>query len=152
MLEVRDIMTPGIFTVDEEASAIEAAWGLTRRHIGGAPVRDREGNLVGMISKSDLVDPQPGQWIKGEATVGDLMGGDDLRTVYVGDPAMAAVRSMTRHNVHRLVVLGDDGKPAGIVTAFDVVAALARGARFEMGEEPSPGPEDRKPMEKDAAR
>ena len=55
-----------------KASAEEAAWGLTRRHIGGAPVRDREGALVGMLTKGDLVNPEPAQWIRGEATVEDV--------------------------------------------------------------------------------
>ena len=54
MLTIRDIMTTNVYTVDVDASAEEAAWGLTRRHIGGAPARDAAGTLVGVISKSDL--------------------------------------------------------------------------------------------------
>jgi CBS-domain-containing membrane protein len=142
MLKVSDIMTPGVFTVSEDTAASEAAWGLTWRRMGGAPVADREGRLVGMLSKTDLIDPQPRQWIQGEATAGDLMGGEDLQTVYADDPAMVAVRSMARHNVHRLVVLNQEGEPVGMVTAFDVVATLARGGRFEE-EDPAQTASDR---------
>jgi CBS-domain-containing membrane protein len=60
MLKIRDIMTASVYSVDADASAGEAAWGLTRRHIGGAPARDAAGNFVGMLSQSDLVDPEPG--------------------------------------------------------------------------------------------
>ena len=130
MLAVRDIMTPQLFTVEAGASAQEAAVALTRRHIGGAPARDGDGKLVGVISKSDLVDPEPAQWIKNEPTVGDLMN-PDVVTVYAGDPALAAVAEMARRNIHRVVVLDEDSEPIGIVTPMDVVRALDRGWRFD---------------------
>jgi CBS domain-containing protein len=63
MLRVRDIMTAkGIYTVDFDASADEAAWGLTRREIGAAPVRNRQGELVGMLTQADLVEAPPRGW------------------------------------------------------------------------------------------
>src|SRR4029079_19232623 len=42
MLRIKDIMTRDVYTVDASASAEEAAWGLTRRHIGVAPARDAD--------------------------------------------------------------------------------------------------------------
>ena len=131
ILLIRDIMTPRLFTLEAGASAEEAAWALTRRHISGAPARDAEGNLVGMLSKSDLVDPEPAQWIKKEATVGDLMN-PDVVTLYADDPAMLAAAEMTNRNLHRIVVLDADSQPVGIVTALDVVKALYRGAQFDV--------------------
>lgn len=124
-------MSTQVYSVEASASAEEAAWGLTRRHIGGAPARDDSGNLVGIISKSDLVNPEPSQWIKGEATVGDLMN-PDVVSLYADDPAMAAVTEMAKREIHRIVVLDEDGKLAGVVTPMDVVRALARGARFDV--------------------
>src|SRR3954471_18387445 len=103
MLTVRDIMTANVFSVEADASAEEAAWGLTRRHVGGAPVRDSRGNLVGVLSKGDLVNPEPSQWIKGEATVGDLMTPDVL-ALYAEDPALAAAAAMVQRDVHRVIV------------------------------------------------
>ena len=131
ILLIRDIMTPRLFTLEAGASAEEAAWALTRRHISGAPARDADGNLVGMLSKSDLVDPEPAQWIKKEATVGDLMN-PDVVTLYADDPAMLAAAEMTNRNIHRIVVLDADSQPVGIVTALDVVKALYRGAQFDV--------------------
>jgi CBS-domain-containing membrane protein len=130
MLRIKDIMSTKVYSVDADASAEEAAWGLTRRHIGGAPARDAAGNLVGVISKSDLVDPEPAQWIRGEATVADLMN-PDLITLYADDPAMAAVSEMAKRGIHRIVVVDEDNKLAGIVTPMDVVSAMARGERFD---------------------
>jgi CBS-domain-containing membrane protein len=131
MLRIKDIMTKRVYIVDAEASAEEAAWGLTRRHIGGAPARDADGNLVGVLSSSDLVNPEPAQWIRGEATVGDLMN-PDVITLSADDPAMAAVDQMAKRAIHRIVVLDQDSKLAGIVTPMDVVRALAAGRRFDL--------------------
>jgi CBS-domain-containing membrane protein len=129
MLTVRDIMTTNVYTVEADASAEEAAWGLTRRHIGGAPVRDGEGNLIGVLTKGDLVNPEPAQWIKGEATVADLMNPDVL-ALYRDDPALAAAVGMVERNVHRVVVLDEEQKMCGIVTSMDIVKAVAAGKSF----------------------
>ena len=129
MLTVRDIMTANVYTVEADASAEEAAWGLTRRHIGGAPVRDSRGNLVGVLSKGDLVNPEPSQWIKGEATVGDLMN-PDVFAVYAEDPALAAAAGMVQRNMHRVIVLDEEQKMIGIVTSMDIVKAVAAGCTF----------------------
>jgi CBS domain-containing protein len=136
MLTVRDIMTRDPFTLDFNASADEAAWALTRRHISGAPVVDDSGNVVGMISQSDLVDPAPREWIKGEGTVGDRMA-PQLFALYGDDPALAAARMMAQRRVHRIVVLDDDGCVVGIITAFDIVRALAQGLSFAVEDEPA---------------
>lgn len=130
MLRIKDIMTRGVYTVEAEASAGEAAWGLTRRHIGGAPARDAEGNLVGILSSTDLVNPEPSQWIRGDATVGDLMT-PEVISLYEEDPAMAAVNEMVKRDIHRIVVLDGDSKLAGIVTPMDVLRALARRESFD---------------------
>ena len=129
MLRIKDIMTKVVYTVEFDASAEEAAWGLTRRHIGGAPAVDAEGNLVGVLSGSDLINPEPKQWIRGEATVGDLMN-PDVISLYAEDPAVVAVTEMAKRNIHRIVVLDAESKLAGIVTPMDVVRAVARGERF----------------------
>jgi CBS-domain-containing membrane protein len=129
MLTVRDIMTAPVYTVEADASAEEAAWGLTRRHVGGAPVRDSRGNIVGVLSKGDLVNPEPSQWIKGAPTVGDLMNPDVL-AVYTEDPALAAAAGMAQRNIHRVIVLDEQQKMVGIVSSMDIVRAVVAGRQF----------------------
>ena len=129
MLKVSDIMTREVYTVEVDASAEEAAWGLTRRHIGGAPVRDHQGGLVGMLTKGDLVNPEPAQWIRGEATVEDVMNPDVL-ALRAEDPALLAAIGMAQKKIHRVVVVDANGLMAGIVTAFDIVKAVAAGLDF----------------------
>ena len=131
MLRIKDIMSKQVYVVDADASAVEAAWGLTRRHIGGAPARDANGNLVGVLSKGDLVNPEPAQWIRGEATVEDVMNPDVL-ALYAEDPAVTAAIGMAQRKIHRVVVIDADGRMAGIVTAFDIVKAVAAGLDFSV--------------------
>lgn len=133
MLRVADIMTRKIYTVEFEASAEEAAWGLTRRQIGAAPVRNKEGQLVGMLTQADLVDPEPRQWIKKEATVGDLMD-PEVTAVYEDDATLVAVHALASKNLQRLIVLNAENALVGIVTPMDVVRALDRGVPFSVGD------------------
>ena len=131
MLKIRDIMTTDVYVVDADASAEEAAWGLTRRHIGGAPVRDHSGGLVGVVTKGDLVNPEPSQWIHGEATVEDLMNPDVL-ALFADDPALSAAVGMATRKIHRVVVVDQSRRMTGIVTAFDIVKAVVAGLDFRV--------------------
>lgn len=137
MLRVRDIMTRKVYTVEFDASAEEAAWGLTRRQIGAAPVRNSKGELVGMLTGADLVDPAPHQWIKKEPTVGDLMD-PEVFSVYEDDAALVAVHELASRDQQRVVVLDAENKLVGIVSAMDVVRALDRGLPFAVGDLASP--------------
>jgi CBS-domain-containing membrane protein len=129
MLRARDIMTADVYALEVDASAEEAAWGLTRRHIGGAPVHDDKGALVGVLTKGDLVNPEPAQWIKGEATVADIMNPDVL-TVLADDPALLIAIGMVQRKIHRVIVMDGNLRMVGIVTAFDIVKAVSEGRDF----------------------
>jgi CBS domain-containing protein len=58
----------------------------------------------------------------------------DVISLYAEDPALAAVDEMAKRNIHRVVVLDEESRLAGIVTPMDVVRAVARGARFDLGD------------------
>ena len=137
MLRVKDIMTKKVYTVEFDASAEEAAWGLTRRQIGAAPVKNKAGELVGILTKGDLVDPEPHEWIKKEATVGDLMD-PEVIAVYEDDAALVAVHELASRNQHRLVVLNTENKLVGIVSTMDVVRALDKGLPFAVSDAATP--------------
>ena len=133
MLRVKDIMTRKVYTVEFDASAEEAAWGLTRRQIGAAPVLNKQGELVGMLTSGDLVDPEPQQWIVKEPTVGDLMD-PAVFSVYEDDAALVAVHELASKNQHRLGVLDVENKLVGIVNAMDIVRAVDNGLAFTVGD------------------
>ncbi len=56
MLYARDIMTTEVLTVSPETSISDLSKTLENRKIGGLPVVDKDGRLVGVITQSDLVE------------------------------------------------------------------------------------------------
>jgi len=123
-LRVRDVMTEALLLLRAE-TAIDEAWRqLHDAGVTGAPVLSAKGRLVGVLSNYDLADPRR-RPPNGSGTVGEVM----TRIVYAvraGDPALAAVRLMAEENIHRVVVVNDDGSLAGIVVAMDVLRVLAQ--------------------------
>ena len=130
VLKISDIMNRDVFTLAPETSADEAAWALAVRGLGGAPVRDHSGRLVGVLCRTDLTDPARRPFGRGARTVGELMT-RALLTLRDSDLAMNAVRLMVREEVQRIIVLDDDGELCGIVTPHDVLDALIHGDAFD---------------------
>ena len=56
MLVAREIMTDRVITVTPETRVSELARILATENIGGAPVVDSEGRLLGVVTESDLID------------------------------------------------------------------------------------------------
>ena len=128
MLKVRDLMSRVVYTLAADDSAKSAAESLSRVGISGAPVRDKVGALVGIVSQADLTNASlAGK--RRHPTVSDMMT-PDLLGVYEDDPALAAALEMANHDIHRVMVWSADGEVVGIVTSLDLVKAIARGADF----------------------
>ncbi|MDW7650740.1 MAG: CBS domain-containing protein [Bacillota bacterium] len=53
--KVAEIMTPKVYTVKEDASIEEVATIMVERQVNRVPVVDADGQLVGIISRQDLV-------------------------------------------------------------------------------------------------
>jgi len=54
-LKVKELMSTGVFTVTEETDIKEAAKLFTEKHINPLPVVNDKGNLVGIISRTDII-------------------------------------------------------------------------------------------------
>ena len=65
-LEVSEIMTPSPLTVQEEATIGEAASLMLSNKIGGLPVVNGEGKLVGIITESDIFRMIVAEWEQAE--------------------------------------------------------------------------------------
>jgi CBS-domain-containing membrane protein len=124
-LRVRDIMQEGVLFL-HAAQRQEDAWKILHDNaVSGAPVLGADGRVIGLVSTTDLADPRRRAPMT-TGTVADAM----TRVVYavrVDDPAMSAVQLMIDEDVHRAIVVGDDGNIVGIVVPMDVLRALARG-------------------------
>lgn len=54
-IKAKDIMTSDVVTLKKEMGVKEAAEILLSKGIGGAPVVDDEGSVIGMVTESDLI-------------------------------------------------------------------------------------------------
>ena len=55
MTVVRDIMTRNVISFSPEASVYDCARILREKRISGAPVLDKKGNLIGILSEEDIM-------------------------------------------------------------------------------------------------
>jgi len=124
MCTVSEIMTRKVLTVAAEADVHDAAWGLMLKGFSGAPVKDETGRVIGVLSKSDLIDSHRNP--DNHGTVRDTMT-PLLLTARSTDPLRTAVRRMVDLGIHRLVVTDEAGDLVGILTTMDVLKGLLDG-------------------------
>jgi CBS domain-containing protein len=125
---VGEMMTRDPIVVRADAPLVEAAQLLDRHRISGLPVVDGTGALVGVVSHTDLLRARttehlwanwPGLAVRHLMTSPALSVGPDAT---VGE----AAHLMERDHVHRLIVVGEDGRtPIGIIATADLVHAMA---------------------------
>lgn len=113
MRKVRDVMTSPVTTVSEGTS-LESVRALFDKHsISGAPVVDAAGQVVGLISNTDLAGAAAG------ADLAQVMT-PFLVDVKPDDDIIKLMKAMVGPRIHRVLVT-ENRKPVGIVTSLDLV-------------------------------
>jgi CBS domain-containing protein len=146
----RDIMTTPAITVKPDLGVKELVTLFTEKHIGGAPVVDDDGRLVGIVTEGDLMAMDADIalphyfeifdsiiYLESEkkfrdrvekaaaANVEQLMtDGDKVKTIGPDEPARAAATLMSKHRFDRVPVVDEGGKVLGIVTRHDIMKIL----------------------------
>jgi CBS domain-containing protein len=117
---VKQLMTPYPVVVDEATPVAQCARLMDDRDIGALGVM-REGRLVGVLTDRDIV-------IRAVARDRDLsmisagaLASPDVVAVASDAPVEEAERRMRDRGVRRLFVVGDDGRPLGILTLDDLI-------------------------------
>lgn len=128
MRKVREVMERNVFWLATDAPLRFAADELAERDISGAPVCDADGRVVGVLTKSDLV--QAFSSAPDVRVAADIMTPMAL-TIAPDDPLERAIQLMAFEGVHRLLVVSESGGLEGIVTSMDVLRELAGYGREE---------------------
>jgi len=149
-MNAADVMTRSVITIDPDCSVAEAAKRMIDTRISGMPVVDAQGNMVGLISESDLLHRtemgterrQRRSWwlalIAGPTNVADdyvkshghKVSDVMTESVVTVGPDISLdeiVRTLERRHIKRLPVL-DNGKLVGIVTRANLLHVLASAA------------------------
>lgn len=114
---VQDVMNPELFHLRRTDSAEDALNGLLGFGITGAPVVDEADRPIGMVSLRELAQRRTGQ------AVSEIMS-TPAATVPLGATVTEAARILAESGHHRLVVVDEDGRAAGNVSALDLLRAL----------------------------
>lgn len=140
MRTVRHIMEPRVHWLADDAPLGRVAELLAQEQISGAPVCDRDGRVVGVISKTDLTEHYGD--VHENRTASDVMTSHVL-SVRPDDPIETAIRLMAFEGVHRLLVIDEKNQLVGILTSMDVLRELAGFPRQEPRVEAVAPPEER---------
>ena len=149
-LSASDLMSLDLVLIPQEMSVRGAARMLSRAEISGAPVVDNAGRCIGVISATDFIhwaerevrtDSSPGacacapwQIIEEQeypdGSVRDIMTGDPV-TAAADTPIGDLARMMLNAHIHRVIVVDRGGRPVGVVSSTDILAAVAQADQTE---------------------
>ncbi|HLJ60604.1 MAG TPA: CBS domain-containing protein [bacterium] len=111
-MEAREIMTRDVVTLAPDMSVTEAQDALLHYRIHGAPVVDDAGQMIGMVSFTDL-SSRPGRKVREVMTPDPLSVGEDTT---VEDVAALMLDQMVRR-----VPVVEGGRVVGMVSASDII-------------------------------
>ncbi len=149
-VKVSEAMTPEPITIHPEMEVVQIAKTMIDNNVGGLPVLDHSGKLVGIVTESDLVvqDSEvefprfvtflsgyvfvPGslhkfeeKFTKAVADKARQIMTTDVITVDADDSVEDVATMMTKKKLKRFPVVRD-GKLVGVITMADIVRLISR--------------------------
>jgi predicted transcriptional regulator len=145
LLTAKDVMTAPPICIPASASVGEVATILDENEISGAPVVDDQERPIGVVSRTDLLRliieggagrrpdrnfleliaaDSPSELsvdVEELGTVEEFMTPEPV-TVPLDEPLAKIARRMADERVHRVVVVDEKGRAAGVVTTLDLLA------------------------------
>lgn len=124
-VKVSDYMTRNLVTFTPDTDLFKAIGVLLERKISGAPVLDKEGRVVGILTEWDCLQ----RILRGSyhdevgGTVGDHMG-EELLLVAPNDGIIDVANKMTEQGWRRSMPVVDGGKLVGILSCPDVLRVV----------------------------
>ncbi len=123
---VGDVMKRQVRTIHCQKSVAEVGAFLAQHRISGAPMVSTEGQILGVVSLSDITRFCAEPW-RGEpgTTMVYEIGTPVTITVEEETAIEEAAAILVRERIHRLVVVKNE-RPVGILTTLDIVELVAR--------------------------
>lgn len=124
-ITVQDFMTRDVVTFDPDMDVLEAARILVEKGISGAPVMDRLGNLVGVLSEKDClkIALSAGYHSEWGGRVAEYMH-PEVATMNADVSIVDAARRFMEVKYRRFPVLKDE-RLVGVISRRDVLRALS---------------------------
>jgi CBS domain-containing protein len=122
-----EAMTEEVETVGVRDSVMEAARRMRELDVGFLPVCQADETPVGTITDRDIVLRVVADGRPGSTAVEEVMS-SELITCRPDDEVEEAERLMRVYQVSRVLVIGEDGKAAGVISLADIVRADAEPA------------------------
>jgi CBS-domain-containing membrane protein len=150
-LKVKDIMTEKVIVLSSDMGIAEAAKVLLDNHINGAPVLDRDGRLVGILCRDDLISqqkklPLPSYFIVLDGIIPlislkhieremDKMAATNVEHAMTAKPVTVTPETeievvaglMVDKKIHTIPVVDAEGSLVGIVGKEDVLKTVIPG-------------------------
>ena len=145
-MQVRDFMITKVFTVKPSDTVKELLDILNSNRIGGVPVVDDKGHLVGMVSDGDVLRylaPKP-LGIAGlvyiiedgeiedvvqeklDTPVKDIMTKRNLLFVSPDEEFGKTIRLLSRHHFKKLPVVNGAGRVIGVLSRGDIIHNISK--------------------------
>jgi len=123
---VKDHMSKNVVTLAPEAEVLQAVHELIEKDISGAPVLDKHGRLVGVLSERDCMQVvMQGDYHGAPAgLVKDFMS-DNPQWVSPEQSILTLADLFISGRFHRYPVV-DNGRLVGVISRRDVMKALAK--------------------------
>ena len=123
-LSASDVMIKEVITVSESTPLKDVAKIFSEMKITGAPVINAKGDLVGVISETDIIRKTNSLGAWSPSTAGQVMTKPAV-IVAPNDSLPKVCELMYDRRIHRVVV-ADGRKITGILTTMDILRAIAR--------------------------
>jgi CBS domain-containing membrane protein len=146
-LTAADLMSRDLVLIPQHMALRTAARVLSQAQVSGAPVIDGHGSCVGVISATDFLRRarEDGHDRRCECSATNICADwqlvetnalptDTVATQMTRDPVLAPegmhigrlAQIMLDAHIHRVIVVGENNRPVGIVSSTDILAAVAR--------------------------
>ncbi|MGI0045941.1 MAG: CBS domain-containing protein [Nitrosotalea sp.] len=128
---VKEIMTQFIQTIPIGSTVIESAQIMSEVGIGSIVVVSHEGKPVGIVTERDIVAKVALQDLNSSKVPVEKIMSQPIITIEPDKIIDEAALMMSIYGIRRLVVIGKDGKPSGIVTTTDIAWWLSRSEDYK---------------------